>query len=192
VNAVKTSNSEYRLKGAILNWKELIKGGIEYNYLVTDKLMDLVDEDKLDWKPSRENNWMTTGQVLMHITNACGAGMKGFVTGDWGMPEGLDMENMAPEDMLPPAEKFPTAGSVAEAKKLFAQDKQLALEMLASCSEEKLDSEIATAPWDSMEMVLGHRLLQMIMHLASHRSQLFYYLKLQGKPVNTNHLWGES
>jgi hypothetical protein len=29
-----------------------------------------------------------------------------------------------------------------------------------------------------------------IHHLQQHKGQLFYYLKLQGKPVNTEHLWG--
>ncbi len=174
-----------------MNWQELLRGGIEYNYHGAVTLLNLVDDDKLEWKPSQENNWMTTGQLLMHIAAACGTGMKGFVTGDWGMPDGVDLENLPPDEMLPPAEKMPTVGSVAEAKELLAQDKQLALDMLAACSEERLANEIATAPWDSMEIPLGNRLLQMVMHLASHKSQLFYYLKLQGKPVNTNHLWGE-
>jgi hypothetical protein len=39
-------------------------------------------------------------------------------------------------------------------------------------------------------MILGQRLLQMVAHLAQHKAQLFYYLKLQGKPVHTGHLWG--
>ncbi len=30
----------------------------------------------------------------------------------------------------------------------------------------------------------------MIEHLKQHKGQLFYYLKLQGKPVNTSDLWG--
>jgi hypothetical protein len=30
----------------------------------------------------------------------------------------------------------------------------------------------------------------MIGHLAQHKAQLFYYLKLQGKPVHTGHLYG--
>jgi hypothetical protein len=30
----------------------------------------------------------------------------------------------------------------------------------------------------------------MVEHLAQHKGQLFYYFKLQGKPVNTGHLWG--
>jgi hypothetical protein len=173
-----------------MNWKELLKIDIEYTYNVTVGLMDLVDGDGLDWKPSVDNNWMTTGQLLMHISNACGAPMRGFVTGDWGLPEGVDMENMSPEDMLPPAEKMPTVGSVAEAKELLAKDKQTALGTLAECDEDKLANEIATAPWDPTEMILGRRLLQMVVHLSQHKSQLFYYLKLQGKPVNTGHLWG--
>ena len=30
----------------------------------------------------------------------------------------------------------------------------------------------------------------MVEHLATHKAQLFYYLKLQGKDVDTMHLWG--
>ena len=164
-----------------MSWTELLAREIEYVYDVTDKLIDLVDDDKLDWKPATGENWMTTGQVLMHITSACGGPCKGFVTGDWGMPE----------DMLPPAEKMPTIGSVAEAKKLLAEDKQVALDMVQQAGEEDLANKSAPAPWDQGEMILGHRLLHMVTHLNLHKNQLFYYLKLQGKPVNTNHLWGK-
>jgi len=34
------------------------------------------------------------------------------------------------------------------------------------------------------------RLHEMVNHLNQHKGQLFYYLKLQGKAVNTMHLWG--
>ena len=60
-----------------MNWIELLKNEIEYTYKLTDGLLDLVDYESLDWKPSTENNWMTMGQLLMHITNACGAAMRG-------------------------------------------------------------------------------------------------------------------
>ncbi len=173
-----------------MNWQELLSGQIEYTYKVTDGLLDMVDDSSLGWKPSSENNWMTTGQLLMHISSACGQGICGFITGDWGMPEGVDINDLAPGDMLPPAEKLPAAGSVKEAKELLAKDKQLALDMLASCEENKLAVETASAPWDPAELILGHRFLQMVEHLSQHKSQLFYYLKLQGKPVNTSHLWG--
>ncbi len=172
-----------------MSWKGLLKREIEDTYKTTNGLLDLTDDEQLDWKPATGSNWMTTGQLLMHITNACGACFKGFVSGDWGMPEGVDISELSPEEMLPQAEKLPTVGSLAEAKKLFAEDKQIALDMLEKCSEESLANDIVTAPWDPNEMILGHRLLQMIGHLNQHKGQLFYYLKLQGKPVNTTNLW---
>ena len=173
-----------------MNWTELLRSEIEFTYKITDGLMNLVDEDSLDWKPSPQNNWMTTGQLLMHLTNACGAAFRGFVKGDWGLPEGLSMDDLSPEEMLPPAEKLPTIGSVTEARDLLAKDKQVALEMLAECSEDNLASQNIKAPWDSKDVILGYRLHQMVLHLSQHTSQLFYYLKLQGKNVNTTHLWG--
>lgn len=169
-----------------MKWTDLLKGNIEYTYGVTEKLLDEVDDSNLDWKPETGGNWLTTGQLCMHITNACGMGFKGFVTGEWGIPE----EDMKPESMLPPAEKFPTVGSVAEAKKLLAEDKQVALKMLAEAGEETLETKPTPAPWDPTPMPLGHRLMTMVGHLEQHKAQLFYYLKLQGKPVNTHHLLG--
>jgi len=173
-----------------MSWKELLTREVENAYQVTDGLLAMVEDDVLDWKPSTGCNWMTTGQLLMHLTTGCGVSFKAFVTGDWGLPDGVDMSELPPEEMLPPAEKLPTIGSVAEAKKLIADDKQIALDILEQCSEERLATEPAPAPWDSSKMILGHRLLQMVEHLKQHKGQLFYYLKLQGKPVNTGHLWG--
>lgn len=171
-------------------FKEMIHGAIEYNYAVTERLIDRVDPQALSWKPATGTNWMTTGQLLLHITGACGSSIKGFVTGDWGMPEGIDMSELPPDAMLPPAESLPAVGSVEEAKTLLAEDKALALELLHSVSEEQLATEIKTAPWDPMEFPLGIRMLQMVDHLKQHKGQLFYYLKLQGQPVDTGDLWG--
>ena len=60
-----------------MNWKELLKNEIEHTYKVTEGLMDLVDNDSLEWKPSPGSNWMTTGQVLRHLTDANGAALQG-------------------------------------------------------------------------------------------------------------------
>lgn len=172
-----------------MNWKDLLQTEIESTYRGAELLMGMVEDSRLDWKPATGQNWMTTGQLLMHITNACGMGIKGFITGDWGLPEGMDIKDLKPEEMLPPAEKLPTVTSVAEAQKLLAEDKKTAVEMLSRCNENELSTKPAPAPWDSSNPVLGRRLLQMIYHLQLHKAQLFYYLKLQGKPVNTQHLW---
>ncbi len=173
-----------------MNWKDLLSSEIENAYKVTDGLLDLVDDSTLGWKPSSGSNWITTGQLLMHITNACGQTICGFITGDWGMPEGDDIKDLPPGETLLPAEKFPAVESVKQAKELLEQDRQLALRMLAGCDEHKLATETISAPWDPAEVILGQRLLAMVEHLNQHRSQLFYYLKLQGKPVNTVNLWG--
>lgn len=157
-----------------MNWTELLKSEIEHNYKVTQNLMDMVDADKLDWQPPIGNNWMTVRQLLQHLTASCGATFKGFITNQWGPPEGEEA----------------AIQSVAEAKALLAKDKQLALDMLAQCSEERLATAPTPAPWDPTGTILGQRLLSMVQHLNQHKGQLFYYLKMQGKPVGTRELYG--
>jgi hypothetical protein len=173
-----------------MSWRELLNREMESNYSAADKLFDLVKDDELDFKPVTGSNWLSMGQLLLHISNACGSNIKGFVTGDWGMPDGVDLEEMSPEEMLPPAEKFPTVTTVAEAKSLLAEDKKLSQELLDKCTDEDLRLKPAPAPWDPRQVILGHRILEMVDHLRQHKSQLYYYLKLQGKPVNTMHLYG--
>ncbi len=173
-----------------MSWRKLLESEIESTYKVTEGLLDLIDEGSLNWKPSGGSNWMTTGQLLHHTGNGCGSGFKGFATGDWGLPEGVDMSELPPEEMIPPAEKLPTVGSIAEAREMLAKDKQIAIEILQQTSDDDMANKITTAPWDPTEMALGHRFKQMVDHLASHKAQLYYYLKLQDKPVNTGHLWG--
>jgi uncharacterized damage-inducible protein DinB len=174
-----------------MNWTQLLKSEIESAYNSTERLLDKVDPAGLEWKPASGANWMTVGQLLQHIAGACGAPCKGFVTGDWGMPEGLKVEDLPPEEMTPPAEKLPTAESVEEARRLLKEDRKIALQMVDRAGENDLANKKVAAPWaPDSELLLGQFLLQMVQHLERHKSQLFYYLKLQGKPVNTGDLWG--
>ena len=174
-----------------MNWKQLLHDELEYLYAVTDGLIAKVDDEALDWKPATGENWMTTGQLLMHIAAGNGPGFRGFITGDWGLPEGMSFEEMDPDDMLPQAEELPTVGSVAQARELLAEDRALAFEILDGVSEEDLAGRELAAPWNPGEtFALGRHLLHSIRHTLQHKGQLFYYLKLQGKPVQTSHLWG--
>jgi hypothetical protein len=174
-----------------MNWTQLLKSEIEATCASTAKLMEKVDPDSLGWKPQTGPNWMTVGQLLKHISEGCGAGCKGFVTGDWGLPADTKMEDLPPEEMMPPAEKLPAVASVEEAKKLLLEDQALAMRMIDQAGEEDLAGKQVEAPWmPGRSSLLGLQLLQMIKHLDRHKSQLFYYLKLQGKPVNTEDLWG--
>jgi len=173
-----------------MNWTDLLKEGIEDNYRAAEGLVNMVKDSELNWKPATGQNWMTMGQLLLHLTGACGSCCKGFVTGDWGFPEGVDPSNIPPDQMLPTADKLPAVKSVAEAKTLLAEDRKLALQMLKEAGEKNLESRMVSAPWDKTQAPLGCQLLSMIGHLTLHKSQLFYYLKLQGKPVSTPNLYG--
>ena len=174
-----------------MNWTQLLQSEVETTYATTERLLDKVDPKSLDWKPATGSNWMTVGQLLQHISNACGGACKGFVTGDWGLPPGMKVADIPPEEMMPPAEKLPTAESVEAAKKLLAADKALALEMIGQAGESDLAAKMIPIPWDPrVELTLGRHLLNMVQHLDRHKAQLFYYLKLQGQPVNTADLWG--
>ncbi len=174
-----------------MNWTELLKSEIETAYATTAKLLDKVDPDSLEWKPANGQNWMTVGQLLRHIVSACGAECKGFVTGEWGLLGGRKLEDLSPEEMVLPAEKMPTVESLEQAKRLLAEDKAMALRMIDRAGESDLDNRMMVAPWaPSVSMPLGRHLLLMIQHLERHKSQLFYYLKLQGKAVDTADLWG--
>lgn len=185
--AIKPPHSE--LTGETM-WTNLLKSDIDANYRTTAGLIDVVDEGWLDWKPATGDNWMTVGQLLRHLTHACGSGMKGFVTGDWGLPPGMTFSDIPPEEMMPKAEKLPSVSGLAEAKAMLEADRRLAVEMVERAGEERLATQIAVAPWDNKEMLLGQYLLHMVTHLQQHKGQLFYYLKLQGAGVHTGHLWG--
>lgn len=170
-----------------MDWKQLLKKEIDDTYRVTSHLLGLVEEATLDWKPSSGSNWMTTGQLILHITEACGTNIRGFVRGDWDEFENISSDES--QNMLPPAKSFKTASSLTEVLEKLNDDRLLALDLLNECSELDLSEKEVSAPWDPSRWPLGYRFLQMIDHLKQHKGQLFYYLKLQGKSVNTTDLW---
>jgi hypothetical protein len=172
-----------------MNWTKLLLAEIDDVYRAVEGLLALVDERTLGWKPATGSNWMTTGQLLEHLTTACGFCIRGFVTGDWSAP-GASQEAAPESASLPTAARMPAAKSVRDVRARLAADKALALAMIAQAGEERLASERTTAPWDPTPVFLGRRLLGMIGHLANHKAQLFYYLKLQGHDVHTMHLYG--
>lgn len=172
-----------------MNWKNLLKKQAEDAYHATEGLLGLVKDEMLGWKPASGANWLTTGQLLKHLTGACGAMCKAFADGDWGMPS-EPSESAEAESMLPAAEKFPAVHSVAEAVRGLAADKELTYGILETTSEKDLSGRRMSAPWSPTERPLGEWIAESIVHLVSHKAQLFYYLKLQGVPVHTGHLWG--
>jgi len=166
---------------------EILKQDAEGMYRATEGLFRMVDD--LSWKPATGKNWMSTAQLLHHCTNACGFTINGFVNGDWGLPEGQSLADLPEDKVLPPAEKMPTVDGMDEAFDLLAADRALCMEVLSGVGDERLLGERSVAPWGGPEMTLFQHCSSMIWHLGQHKGQLFYYLKLQGKDVNTMTLW---
>jgi len=175
-----------------MKWKELLSDEIIYTYGVTDHLMSLIKDDELDWKPDHGHNWMSMGQLLMHMSDACGSTFDGLINGEWDIREEFSINELDVKQIFPSANLLPSANSVHDARKLLDNDKKLALKSLKKCSEEDLSGKFAPAPWTRTPMILGQRLLHMIYHLNQHKTQLFYYLKLTGRQINTCDLYGMS
>jgi len=128
---------------------------------------------------------------MMHCASfGCGKAVQGFIKGDWGSPEGTKMEDLNEEDHIPSQTALPSIENVEEAIKLLDEDKKLTISCISELDETELLKRSLIAPWGGQELTLFQHLLQMISHLNQHKGQLFYYLKLMGKNVNTNDLWG--
>jgi uncharacterized damage-inducible protein DinB len=163
----------------------------EATYAIAERLFRRVADEELSWTPATGKTWMTVGQLLMHCASfGCGKAIQGFVKGDWGLPEGTGLEDLTTQDHVPPAVALPSVVSVQQALELLAKDKSLAVSCIAAAGEANLLGRRFAAPWGGSEGSLFQHLLHMIAHLAQHKGQLFYYLKLMGKDVTTFDLWG--
>jgi uncharacterized damage-inducible protein DinB len=157
---------------------EVLLEEAESVYAVTEKLFRRVRDEDLGWRPASSGvEWMTAGQLLMHCASfGCGKAVRGFATGDWGRElaeyGGDDTEAKA---HLPAAAELPAVRRVDEALRLH---------------DTALLAGRRPAPWGGAELTLFQHLLHMIQHLAQHKGQLFYYLKLMGGDVRTPDLWG--
>ena len=153
-------------------------------YKATAGLVKMVPEKKLNWRPAETNNWMTMGQLLDHLASATGRPMQGFITGQWPEMPGAE------DGMLPPAEKWPSVWTVAEALRKLEADRRLTAQLLADLPDEDFRGRMVAAPWNPAPLPLCSQLLHMVEHQISHKTMLFAYLKLLGVEVTTGHLYG--
>jgi uncharacterized damage-inducible protein DinB len=163
--------------------KTVLQNELDRAYDSTIHLMKMVDDTDLNWKPASGNNWMNMAQLLKHLATPNSFIFQGFISDKWPVdPESF--ENLKLEDTFPPLDQMPGITSVAEAIEELNADRDTTMEELNKSSNEQLSTKPAPLPWDR-DKVLFHRLLGSIEHFNMHKAQLFYYLKLLGKPVNT-------
>ena len=113
-----------------MQWTKLLPSMMNESFTIANSMMEMVNDDELNWKPTDGKNWMTVGQLLKHMTNSCGFCCNGFATGDWGMPNGSGDTEQEHADMLSPAEALPTVESVAEARELLGMDRKMAFSVI--------------------------------------------------------------
>lgn len=153
----------------------------ETTYSQTAGLVKLVPGDKLDWRPSDTGNWWTMGQLLHHLPEATGGFMKGLIKGQWPEDE---------EDAPSPGDEYPSISSVAEAIEKLEASRALTKRLLAELPEDDYSTRTVVAPWDRVAFPLPGHLFGAVMHQVTHKTQLFFYLKLLGVNVDTRHLYG--
>jgi uncharacterized damage-inducible protein DinB len=171
--------------------KQILIEEAEQAYNVTEKLFRKVTDNELQWKPEAGKNWMNISQVMMHIVNVgCGKAIRAVIIGKWSVPKSVDADGKETKMYLLPAEKQPSIESVKKALEMLEEDRKLTLQSINDVEESRMVSNRFTAPWGGSEATLFQHIRLMITHLNQHKGQLFYYLKLMGKDVNTGDLWG--
>jgi len=171
--------------------KDILLEEAEKTYTITENLFRMVANTDLSWKPATGKNWMTMGQLLMHCASyGCGKAVKGFIKGEWGMPEGTNPEVINTDLHVPPLSKLPSVENIKQGMEMLAADRNLTLHCIEDVKERSLLADRFIAPWGGPKVTLFQHLLMMIAHLAQHKGQLFYYLKLLGKNVDSSDLWG--
>ena len=143
-----------------------------------EKLIGMVPADKLDWKPGP--TFMSTGQVLCHLSDGVGGGLETLVSGKWPpmeeMEAGMKLENM------------PSCG-VQEALSKLEKDKTILRATLDGISEDDFTNRVVSVPW-GWKAKFEIMSVSFLGHFNNHKMQLFTYLKLLGLPVNTESLYG--
>ncbi len=111
-----------------MNWTELLKAEVQSTYAVTEKLLELVGEDTLEWRPSTGSHWMTTGQLLKHLTQGCGAAIEKLYVTPFG-------------DVIPCPYMHISFGNVREASLGAIREKMLANHYLKGFHAQCLTAE---------------------------------------------------
>ncbi len=128
--------------------------------LVTVELVDMVDDDSLNFKPW--DGAMTLGELAIHI-----------VTG------GILFGNAVKNGVLGKSEK-PPISSMRELKKFVHEETEKAKEILLSITDEQMESQVDVTKLFGTHLQGKVLLAAMRDHEIHHKGQLFVYARMTG------------
>jgi hypothetical protein len=147
-------------------------------YRPAETLIRLAPADKLDWRPAP--NFMSLGQLICHLSEGLGDGLRLLVTGEWPsmeeMDKGMRLENLP-------------ACSAAAGLARLEKDNVTLRDALAGIRSEDFAQKVVSVPWGAQGKI-EKMALYFREHFTNHKQQLFTYLKLLGLPVDTTTLYG--
>lgn len=133
-------------------------------------LISQVPEDKLEWTPPGAK-FMPMGALIRHLA-VCPMMISIIVKNQF--PDAASMQKMI-------AENDNHRATPEEAKNMLQQNLDQALKDLAALSQDDYNNLEVVAPFGTMKM--WRMLLAGSEHLINHKTQLFLYLKMLGRPV---------
>lgn len=141
---------------------------IEQEAPATRRLLEIVPDDKLDWRPHRKA--MSLGQLALHIARTQG-----------GVAEGTTVD-----DAERPVFNHEEATSRAQILDTFEENTKKAKEILAATSDEKALGEWRIVDGDKVLMAMPRVAFWrsvMLNHTYHHRGQLSTYLRTLDIPL---------
>ena len=143
-------------------------------------MIEMVPEDKLDWVPAK--GFMSTAQVLKHLSESWCV-IERMVTNQWPFKDFKELQESLKLENMPGCSK-------AEALQAIEKDLNDTIDFIEKdISNEDFFSKVVSAPW-GFKGETWKAVLMAKDHLVNHKMQLHLYLKLLGKPVNTQTLYG--
>jgi hypothetical protein len=118
-----------------MNWTDLLTAKVNETYHAIEGMLSLCDDASLGWKPATGANWMTTGQLIDHLTNAGGTCIAGFVPGNVGTRRCVGRGDATV------GEKMPTTKRRRDAHEAGGQSAHVAV-----IAEQNLATKMVAAP----------------------------------------------
>ncbi len=165
--------------------KEDLAEFAEQTHKISARLMALVPEENLNWRPSEVGNWWTMGQLLYHLSYSTGGFVRGVFKGQWPEEDGTEPSG---------GEELYSVSSVADALEKLEANRALTAELLAELPDEEFRNRLVCGPRlcepdhpHPLRKILHH----WVLHQAKHQTILFAYLKLLGVSFGPEDLYAD-